>query len=324
MSNILVVAEQSGGQLKKSTLSAITLARQLAQRSGGAIDIVVAGHQVGGVADALQGYGARTIHVVDAQALEHYLAQPYKAAVVAAANAAGASFVVAPAGTFGKDLMPRVAAALGAGMVSDCTGLADGAELLYKRPMFAGNIIATVRVTTPKTVVTVRTSEIDAADKAGGASAVAALAADVGGAKARFVKYETTESDRPELTEADVVVSGGRGTKSPQKFWELLNPLANTLNAAIGATRAVVDEWAEVPNDMQVGQTGKVVAPKLYIAVGVSGAIQHLAGMKNSKTIVAINTDADAPIFAVADYGLVGDAAKVVPELTQKLAALRG
>jgi len=324
MSKILVVAEQSGGQLKKSTLSAITFARQLGERGvAGGFDIVAIGASTAAIVDGLQGYGAATIYTVDNAALENYLAQPYKAAIVAAAQKSGADFVVGPAGTFGKDVLPRVAAALSAGMVSDCTGLAGSGEILYRRPMFAGNILATVRVTTPKVVVSVRTSEIDAAEKAGGASKVEAIAADLGTTSARFVKYELTESDRPELTEADVVVSGGRGTKSPEKFWELLTPLADSLNAAIGATRAVVDEWKEVPNDMQVGQTGKVVAPRLYIAVGVSGAIQHLAGMKNSKTIVAINTDADAPIFSVADYGLVGDAAKIVPELTQKIKAAR-
>lgn len=324
MSKILVVAEQTGGQLKKSTLSAITLAKQIADRAGGGgFDLVVVGQPVAAVAEALQGYGAGTIYTVEAPALTNYLAQPYKAAIVAAFQKSGASFVVGPAGTFGKDVLPRVAAAIGAGMVSDCVGLAAGSELLYKRPMFAGNILATVRATTAKVVVSVRVSDVDAAEKSGGASKVEAVQADLGQNGARFVKYELTESDRPELTEADIVVSGGRGTKSPEKFWELLTPLANSLNAAIGATRAVVDEWKEVPNDMQVGQTGKVVAPKLYIAVGVSGAIQHLAGMKNSKTIVAINTDADAPIFSVADYGLVADAAKAVPELTQKIKAVR-
>jgi electron transfer flavoprotein alpha subunit len=208
-------------------------------------------------------------------------------------------------------------------MVADCTALVgDGADLLYNRPMYAGNVIATVRNTAAKTVVSVRVAEFDAAEKAGAPSAVAAVTADTA-AGARFVGFEMTESERPELTEADIVVSGGRGLKDGKTFWETMNPLADAFGAAIGATRAVVDAWEEVPNDMQVGQTGKIIAPKLYVAVAMSGAIQHLAGMKNSKTIVAINKDSEAPIFQVADYGLVADAFKVLPELVEKVKAAR-
>ena len=324
MATILVLAEQQAGHLKRSTLAAITAARQLAGKVGGGFDIVAIGHELAAVGDALQGYGAGTIHLVDAPAYANYLAQPYQAAVVAAAQKAGASYVVGPAASFGKDVLPRVAATLGAGMVADCTAVVtDQAEVRYKRPMYAGNVIATVRVTTPKVVVGVRVSEFDAAEKSGGASKVEALAVDAGTAPARFVGYQMTESARPELTEASVVVTGGRGLKDGPTFWAMMNPLADAFGAAIGATRAVVDAWEEVPNDMQVGQTGKVVAPKLYIAVGVSGAIQHLAGMKSSKTIVAINKDGDAPIFSVADYGLVADAFKVLPELVEKVKALR-
>ena len=323
MAKILVIAEQQGGQLKKATLAAITLARQIGQKVGGGFDLLVIGHQVGGVADALQGYGAEAIHVADAPIFTNYLAQPFTTAIKAAAAGSGADFVIAPATTFGKDVLPRVAAALGAGMVADCIALADGAALAYKRPMYAGNVIATVKVSTPKTVISVRIAEFDAAAKSGGTSAVKALAVDATQGGARFVGYELTESERPELTEADIVVSGGRGLKDGPTFWSTMNPLADAFGAAIGATRAVVDSFPEVPNDMQVGQTGKVVAPKLYVAVAVSGAIQHLAGMKNSKTIVAINKDADAPIFQVADYGLVGDAFKIVPELATKVRAAR-
>jgi len=319
MTKILVVAEQQAGQLKRSTLAAITLARQI----GGAFDIVAVGEGLGAVADGLQGYGADTIFTVDGAAYANYLAQPYKAAIVAAATETGAEYVIAPAGTFGKDVMPRVAAALGAGMVADCTALVDAAAKTFKRPMYAGNVLATVRSNTAKTVISVRVADFDSAEKSGGTSAVKALTAGDGGNGARFVDFDITESERPELTEADVVVSGGRGLKDGETFWKTMNPVADAFGAAIGATRAVVDAWEEVPNDMQVGQTGKVVAPKLYIAIAISGAIQHLAGMKNSKTIVAINKDPDAPIFQVADYGLVADAFKVLPDLVEKVKQAR-
>lgn len=325
MATILVLAEQQAGHLKRSTLAAITVARQLAAKVGGGFDVVAVGQGLAGVGDALQGYGAGTVYLADGPAFASYLAEPYQAAIVAAAQKAGASYVVGPAGTFGKDVLPRVAATLGAGMVADCMAVVtDQAELRYKRPMYAGNVIATVRVTTPKVVIGVRVSEFDAAEKSGGSSAVEALAVSTTPPPARFVGYHLTESARPELTEAEVVVTGGRGLKDGKTFWDVMNPVADAFGAAIGATRAVVDAWEEVPNDMQVGQTGKVVAPKLYVAIGVSGAIQHLAGMKNSKTIVAINKDGDAPIFSVADYGLVADAFKVVPELVQKVKAIKG
>jgi len=324
MSNILVIAEHHAGSLKKGTLAAATLAKQLADKVGGGFDFAVIGGGVDGVVSELQGYGAGSIYVVDGPAFADYLAQPHTKALVAIAEQSGASYLVSTAGTTGKDLMPRVAAAIGAGMVADCVGLAEGDELLFKRPMYAGNVIAAVRCKTDKTVVSVRTSEFDTVEKTGGESAVVAVAAEPGEVGARFVKFDATESERPELTEAEVIVTGGRGLKDGPTFWNMMNPLADALGAAIGATRAVVDSWEEVPNDMQIGQTGKVVAPKLYIAVAVSGAIQHLAGMKNSKTIVAINKDADAPIFQVSDYGLVADAFKVLPELTEKVKAARG
>jgi len=323
MADILVIAEQHEGTLKKGTLAAITFARELATRTGGGFDLGVIGEGIGGVVTDLQGYGAGTIYTVDGGPWGHYLAQPYTRAAVALAERSGARYVISTAGTFGKDLLPRVAASLGAGMVADCTGLAGDGEVLFKRPMYAGNITATVRAKTAKVVVSVRTSEFDTAQAVGGECPVEAVSADPGEVGARFVSFDATESERPELTDADVVVSGGRGLKDGNTFWEMMNPLADALGAAIGATRAVVDSWDEVPNDMQVGQTGKVVAPRLYIAVAISGAIQHLAGMKNSKTIVAINRDADAPIFQVADYGLVADAFKVMPDLVEKLKAAR-
>jgi len=324
MSKILVIAEQHAGSLKKGTFAAVTLAKQLAAKVGGGFDLAVIGHSVDAVVAGLQGYGAESIYVVDAPAFGDYIAQTYTRAAVALVAKAGASYVISTANTTGKDFLPRVAAALGAGMVSDCIGLAADAEVLFNRPMYAGNVVATVRSKTAQTVVSVRVAEFDAAAPVGGESAVVAVAADPGAAAAHFVRFDATASERPELGEADVIVTGGRGLKDGPTFWRMMNPLADALGAAIGATRAVVDSWEEVPNDMQIGQTGKVVAPKLYIAVAVSGAIQHLAGMKNSKTIVAINKDADAPIFQVADYGLVADAFKVLPDLVEKIKGARG
>jgi len=324
MANILVIAEQQAGALKKGTFAAVTLAKQIAAKVGGGFDFAVIGHGMDAVVAGLQGYGAEKIYVVDGDGFAHYLADPYAAATLALVEKSGANYVIATAGTTGKDLLPRVAAGLGAGMIADCIGLADGAELLFKRPMYAGNVVAAVRATTAKAAISVRTAEFDAAAPVGGQSAVEAVAFAAPAANVRFVSFDATVSERPELTEAEVVVAGGRGLKDGPTFWGAMNPLADALGAAIGATRAVVDSWEEVPNDMQVGQTGKVVAPKLYIAVAVSGAIQHLAGMKNSKTIVAINKDADAPIFQVADYGLVADAFKVLPELVEKVKQARG
>ncbi len=321
MSKILVIAEHADGALKKSTLQAITFAQQLAGRTGGSYDLALIGQGVGHLADGLAAFGAGTIHVVDDAAFAQYLAQPFAAAINQLADQAGASHVVTTAGTFGKDVMPRVAAARGWGMVADCVGLGgDGADVQYKRPMYAGNIIATVKVHTDGAIVTVRGSEFAAAEASGGASAVAAASVDAGSCGARFVKFEGVKSERPELTEADVVVAGGRGLKDGPNFEKVMEPMADVFGAAIGASRAAVDSGF-CPNDYQVGQTGKVVAPKLYFAVAISGAIQHLAGMKNSKCIVAINTNAEAPIFQIADYGLVQDAFTAVPELIEKFKA---
>ena len=319
MAKILVVAEQMQGELKKATLNAITLAKALSERVGGGYDIVVAGSGVNGVAAELAAYGAEKVYSVDAPELAHYLAQPYTKAVAAAVAHSGAQFIVGPSDTYGKDLLPRVAAATGAGMVADCIALAGDGELLFKRPMYAGNVVATVRANTETVVVSVRTTAFDAAQASGGGSAVESVAYPGGEHQSRFISFDGTESERPELTDAEVVVCGGRGLKDGTSFYELLNPLADVLNAGIGASRAVVDGMPEVPNDLQIGQTGKVVAPNLYFAVAISGAIQHLAGMKNSKTIVAINTNPDEPIFQVADYGLVADAFQAVPELVEEV-----
>jgi electron transfer flavoprotein alpha subunit len=318
MATVLVVGEQAKGQLKKATLSAVTAARQIAQRTGAQVQGVVVGQGVGGAAQELSQYGM-TVHAVDGAPFEHALAETHAAAIAEAAKAAGATDVVLPATAYGKDVAPRVAAKLGAGIASDVLGLTgDGAKVLFKRAMWAGNAIATVELTTPARVVTVRTTEFSAAGKSGSGS-VQPLQVAAPQAKTKFIEFAEVKSARPELTEARVVVSGGRGTKGDFKPIE---QLADVLGAAVGASRAVVDAGWQ-PNDLQVGQTGKVVAPQLYIAAGISGAIQHLAGMKGSKTIVAINKDAEAPIFQVADYGLVADLFKALPELADAVKKLQ-
>lgn len=321
MSKILLIAEHDGTAVRKSTYQSLALVQELTSRTGGSYDIAILGHGVAAMAETLGGYGAGTVHVLDSEVYDHYLAQTWSVSVAQLVDATGATGVVSSAGTTGKDFLPRVAAIKGWGMVADCVGLAgDGADVLYKRPMYAGNIIASVKVHTSGVVVSVRGSEFNAAEPSGGQSTIAAFGADAGGATARWVGFDGTVSERPELTEADVVVSGGRGLKDGDNFFSVMEPLADALGAAIGASRAAVDSGF-CPNDFQVGQTGKVVAPKLYIAVALSGAIQHLAGMKNSKTIVAINKDPEAPIFQLTDYGLVADAFTAVPELVEKLNA---
>ena len=319
MPNVLVVAELSeDGKLKKSTLSAITFARQALPAVGGALSIVVLGASTSAAAIELAAYGAAKIIAVEDASLAKYTAEHFTASVVAAAQ--GASLVVATATSFGKDLLPRVAARLDAAYAGDCAGVAaDGGKLVYKRPMFAGNAFGFCTLETPVQVATARQSEFTPAEASGGASPVERLAkAAVGAAAARVevVGLEAVKSARPELTEAKVVVSGGRALK--EKFFEVMEPLADAVGAAIGASRAAVDA-GYAPGDYQVGQTGKIVAPQLYVAVGISGAIQHIAGMKSSKVIVAINKDPEAPIFQIADYGLVADLFQAVPALTAEL-----
>lgn len=320
MGNILVVAEQHKGKLRKATLNALGAAQQVKGRVGGELHVLVIGEGIGEAAKELAGYGATAVHAADSAALANPLAETYGKVIADAATATGAEYVIAAATNFGKDVLPRSAARLGAGLASDVVGFAgEGAQILFKRPMWAGNAIATVEVATPVKAVTVRPTEFEEAT-AGGTSEVKAFAADVPAAKTKYVAFHEVKSERPELTEASVVIAGGRGTKGDFKPIE---ELADLLNAGIGASRAVVDAgWA--PNDLQIGQTGKVVAPKLYFAVGISGAIQHLAGMKGSKTIVAINKDPEAPIFQVADYGLVADLFKALPELTEEIRKIKG
>ncbi len=310
MATHLIVAETASGKLVKATLAAIAAA----QKVGGDIHALVLG-----AADAAKDLTdfCKVVHTADHDGLKNRAAQPYAKVIADAAKAISATHVWAAAG---KDVMPRVAARLDAGMASDISAVLS--ENTFKRPMWAGNIIGTVEITTSVKVVTVRPTEFSA--PTGGASgSVTTFAADPGESKMRFVSFDAVVSDRPALSDARVIVSGGRGLKGPEGFTNIIEPLADVLGAAIGASRAVCDAgW--VPNDWQVGQTGKVVAPELYIAVGISGAIQHVAGMKGSKCIVAINKEPEAPIFQVADYGLVADLFKACPELTDALKAAKG
>lgn len=317
MSNILVVAELSAGKLQKATLTSISFAREAASRTGGEVHGLVIGQGVADAGAQLAEYVSQ-VHVADADALAQPTAAAYAQAIRTATGLAGATVVCMGATAHGKDVLPRAAALLGAGMASDILGFASDSEFAVKRPVQAGNVIATVEVTTDIKLFTTRPTEFEVATPAGTPGSTAALGVELGPVTTEYVAFDKVASERPQLSDADVVISGGRGLKEAGNFGKLIEPLADRLNAAIGASRAVVDAgW--VPNDMQVGQTGKVVAPNLYIAVGISGAIQHVAGMKGSKTIVAINKDPEAPIFQIADYGLVADLFKAVPELLEKL-----
>ena len=315
MANVLVIAELFEGKVRKGSLSAITFAQQAAAMVGGGYDILAAGPGAKAAAATLTGYGAESVLAAE---LPDYLAEAY-APVVAGAGKAY-KIVCGTATTFGKDLLPQVAEHLKAGMASDVAKVYDDGGPTYVRPMYAGNVLAHVKVKTPIQVVTVRQTEFEAAAAGAGASPIKDAAAATPTAAAARVKvagFEKVVSARPELTDARVIVSGGRGLKSGENF-KLVEALADLLHGAVGATRAAVDAGF-VANDLQVGQTGKIVAPQLYIAVGLSGALQHLAGMKGSKVIVAINKDPEAPIFSVADYGLVADLFQAVPALTDQI-----
>jgi electron transfer flavoprotein alpha subunit len=305
----LVIAEHDNASLKGSTLNTITAALQC----GGEVHVLVAGHNAAGAAQAAaQIAGVAKVLHADAAQFGDGLAENIAEQVLAIA--AAYSHILAPATAYGKNILPRVAARLDVGQISEITKV--DAPDTFERPIYAGNAIATVQSTDAIKVITVRTTGFDAA-AAGGSAAVEVITAVADSGKSAFISRELAKSDRPELTAAKVIVSGGRGMGSGDNF-KILEPLADKLGAAMGASRAAVDA-GYVPNDWQVGQTGKIVAPTLYIAVGISGAIQHLAGMKDSKTIVAINKDPEAPIFSVADYGLVGDLFEVVPHLVSEL-----
>jgi electron transfer flavoprotein alpha subunit len=318
MANVLIVAEQRGGTLKKATYAALSAGQEVARRTGGKVTALVLGRGVAGAAAELAAYC--DVLVADGPALEHGLADACAPVIADAAKQVQASWVGAAATAFGKDVLPRAAARLGAAMATEILGFGgDGPRVTFRRPMWAGNVLAEVELATPVKVFTVRATEFPAAQKAAAAGSVTAIGAGAETGKTRFVEFREVKSARPELTEARVVVAGGRGTKGDFKEVEAL---ADELGAAVGASRAAVDAgW--VPNDWQVGQTGKVVAPELYVAAGISGAIQHLAGMKGSKVIVAVNKDPEAPIFQLADYGLVADLFKALPELRAKVKAAK-
>ena len=311
----LVLVEHDGGVVKDATLTAVTAAAQL-----GEVHALVAGSGVDGVAQAAAKIaGVTKVHVADDAAYAHNLAENV-APVAAAIVRDHCDYLVAPATTAGKNIAPRVAALLDVMQISDVLSI-EGPDT-FTRPIYAGNAIATVRSSDAKKVLTVRGTAFAKAEKEGGNGIVepwqAASGADGDAGLSSFVGSEIAHSERPELTSAKIIVSGGRALGSAEQFHLLIDPLADKLGAGVGASRAAVDA-GYAPNDYQVGQTGKIVAPELYVAVGISGAIQHLAGMKDSKVIVALNKDEDAPIFQVADVGLVGDLFKLVPELTEKL-----
>jgi electron transfer flavoprotein alpha subunit len=306
----LVLAEHDNTALKPVTLAAVTAAKEI----GGDVHVLVAGKDCRAVADeAAKIEGVSKVRVADAELYAHPLAEPLAALIVGLAG--DYSHLIAPATTNGKNTMPRVAALLDMAQISDISAVVS--EDTFIRPIYAGNAMATVQSNDATKVITVRGSTFDKAKAEGGSAAVEDVAAAADPGLSNFVSAELSKSERPELTAARIVVSGGRGMGSGENF-KIIEALADKLGAAVGASRAAVDAGF-VPNDYQVGQTGKIVAPELYIAVGISGAIQHLAGMKDSKVIVAINKDEEAPIFQVADYGLVGDLFQVVPELTSAL-----
>jgi electron transfer flavoprotein alpha subunit len=309
----LLVAEHDNRSLKDATAKALTAAAAI----GGDVHVLIAGKDCGGAAAAAAKLkGIAKVLVADAAPLEHMLAEPMAALIVALAPAYGT--ILAPATTAGKNFMPRVAALLDVMQVSDITKVI--APDTFERLIYAGNAVQTVRSKDGKKVITVRTSTFQATDE-GGAAAIEQVAAPADPGLSAFGGEELSRTDRPELTSARVIVSGGRAMASRENFAKYIEPVADKLGAAIGASRAAVDA-GYAPNDWQVGQTGKVVAPELYVAVGISGAIQHLAGMKDSKVIVAINKDEEAPIFQVADYGLVADLFKALPELVEELGKL--
>ena len=309
--SILVIAEHDNASLKGATLNAVAAAAAI----GGDVHVLVAGNNAGAAAQAAAAVTgvAKVLHA-DGASLGEGLAENLTAQILALAS--GYSHIVFPATSNGKNVAPRVAAKLDVAQVTDVTKVVSADT--FERPIYAGSAIATVQTADTTKVLTVRTTAFDPAAATGGAAAVESVAAVADSGKTTFVGRELAKSDRPELTAAKIVVSGGRALGSAEQFNAIMSPLADKLGAALGASRAAVDA-GYAPNDLQVGQTGKIVAPQLYVAAGISGAIQHLAGMKDSKVIVAINKDAEAPIFSVADYGLVADLFTAVPELTAAL-----
>ncbi len=319
MGNVLVVIEAAEGHLRTGSLSAVTFGKEMTAHEGGELHLLVLGHNVGGVAEEAAKLGAKDVLVVDNAALQHYLAESYAPVVAKAAKEKGVTLVAATATSKGKDLLPRVAALLGAGMVSDVSAIAGPKQ--FRRPMMAGNVLVDVEVLTPIVVASVRQTEFAPAQPSGSAPVVAFDPGAIEAPGAEFVSLAAAKSDRPELTDAKVVVSGGRGMREGKNF-ELVAQVADLLGGAMGASRAACDAGM-VPNDLQVGQTGKVVAPQLYNAIAISVAIQHLAGMKGSKVIAVINKDPEAPIFQVADSGLVSTWESALPTLIEEIKKLK-
>ncbi len=311
---ILVIAEHDNTALKNATLVTLAAAAKIAQAVGSDVHVLVAGQGCRAAADAAAKVaGVSKVLLADADTYAHPLAEPMADLVLSVVDAY--SHVLAPATTFGKNFMPRVAALKDVAMLSDISGVESADTFI--RPIYAGNALATVKTADALKVITVRGTAFDPVAAEGGSAAVEEIAAAGNPGVSSFVGQELSKSDRPELTSAKIIISGGRGMQSGDNF-HLLESIADKLGAAVGASRAAVDAGF-VPNDYQVGQTGKIVAPELYLAVGISGAIQHLAGMKDSKVIVAINKDEEAPIFQVADYGLVADLFQALPELSKEL-----
>ncbi len=317
--SILVVLELKDGKVKPVSLSAVTCAKLLSQKTGLLYNVALIGAPSDSAVEEASHLGAQKVFVCSEEHLKHYTAENFKIAVVKIAELSGAKYVISVASSLGKDLMPRVAAKLGAGMASEIIEVIDGET--FKRNMYAGTVIATVRLKSDIKVLTVKGTAFEKAEKVSSKSEIHKVEVKEVFEGKRFVELRETKSARPELTEASVVVSVGRGIKGPENI-KIAEELTDVLGGALGASRAVVDAgW--LPNDYQVGQTGKTVAPQLYIALGISGAIQHVAGMKDSKFVVAINKDPEAPIFQIADAGLVADLFQAVPELTQKLKKLK-
>ena len=320
MANVLVVAEHQDGKMRKVTLPTITFGEKAAEVLGGELHVLVLGHGVDAIAQEVAKYGdVAKVHYADDASFENYMAETFAPAIAQVAEQVDAEIIAAPSSAQGTDYLPRVAVALDAGMVTNAIDVWDDGGIKFQRPMLSGSVLETVAVSTPRKLAGVRTTNFDDAAE-GDAAPVETVDLGEGRDDVEFVALELVKSERPELTDAEVVISGGRGLKSAEAF-DMLEEMADLFGGAVGASRAAVDS-GYAPTDWQIGQTGKVVAPNLYVAIAISGAIQHLSGMKGSKVIVAINKDPEAPIFQVSDYGLVADAFKVVPEMNQKLKEL--
>ena len=327
MSNVLVVAHIADGEVKKAILSTAAFAKTVSGFLGGSYDILAIGADLSGAKEKLASLGAGKVLLAEAAGLgDDALAEKVSPIIAQVTTGGGYKVVVSPASSVAKDVMPRFAARIGAGMASEVMSVSnEGGKLTYVRPMFAGNVNGAVQIDSDVEVLTIRPTEFEAIEPGAATSAVESVSVPAPEAvcgKVSFQGFEKSVSNRPDLAEAAVVVSGGRGVKSKENF-NLIEDLADALGGAVGASRAAVDSGF-IHNDFQVGQTGKIVAPDLYIAAGISGALQHVAGMKSSKTVVAINKDEEAPIFQIADYGMVGDLFKVLPELTAEIKKIRG